>query len=318
VRLTVLMPVYNGARYLDESIESVLAQEPDDFELVVVDDGSADATPELLARWAARDARIVVVRQERNGGTSRALNAGLAAARGEYLARQDADDISLPGRFAKQAAALDAHAEAVWVTVGRLWIDERGKTLGTAPYLVASPEVTRFLLHFTPSAIGVPGQTMFRTAAARAIGGWDETYRVAQGWEFVSRLSKQGSLLALPELGMKYRVHPQRVSEQFKREQLENAIRITRRMLSELLGREVTVDEAAASASVWFLQSASGAAPVAARLLREASSRFPLSRQGRAVVRRIAAGRFIRTAAFHAARVRPLEVMQHLFEAIRL
>src|SRR5687768_9316916 len=117
------MPVYNGERYLDEAIESVLAQEFADFEFVIVDDGSTDSTPELLAKWAARDPRIVVVRQFDNCGTGCALNAGLAVARGEYIARQDADDLSLPGRLARQVAALDGDREAVMVTVGRVWID---------------------------------------------------------------------------------------------------------------------------------------------------------------------------------------------------
>jgi glycosyltransferase involved in cell wall biosynthesis len=318
VRLTVLMPVYNGERYLDECIGSVVAQEFAGFEFVIVDDASTDSTPELLAKWAARDPRIVVLRQRKNGGISRALNAGLAMARGEYIARQDADDLSVPGRFARQVAAFDRHPEAAMVTIARVRIDERGEKLSTPLHLVQPPEVIRFLLHFTPMAIGVPGQAMFRTAAARAVGGWAETYRLAQGWEFVSRMSKQGSVIALPEIGMKYRVHPERVSEQFRSMQVENATRITQRLLTELIGREVTFDEAAASASVWFLQRRSGSAPAAARLLREAMASFPLSRRDRFVVRRIAAGRFLRTAAIHASRARLRDAVQHAYAVIRL
>lgn len=317
VRLTVLMPVYNGERYLDEAIASIAAQELADFEFVIVDDASTDATPELLAKWAARDPRIVVLRLNENGGTARALNAGLAIARGEYIARQDADDLSLPGRLARQVAALDENPSAVLVTVGRIRIDEQGKHLGAAPNLVQPPEVVRFLLHFTHAAIGVPGQSMFRTAAARAAGGWDDTYRLAQGWEFASRLSKQGAFLSLPELGMQYRVHDGRVSVQFRDEQVANATRISQRMLSELIGRDVTFDEAAASASVWFLHPRKGAAPAAARLWREALSHFPLTRRERAIVRRIAARRFARSAALHASRMRPRDVVQHVSAALR-
>jgi len=311
------MPVYNGERYLDESIASVVAQDFAGFELVIVDDGSTDGTPALLAKWAARDARIVLLRRDENGGPSRALNAGLAIARGEYIARQDCDDLSLPGRFGRQVAALDANPAAVLVTLGRVLIDERGTKLGTAPYFVQPPEVVRLLLHFTPAALGVPGQAMFRASAVRAIGGWDESYRLSQGWELATRLSKQGAFLALPELGMEYRVHGERASARFHDEQAANATRITQRMLSELLGREVTLEEAVASASVWFLDPRSGTVSVAARLWREALSRFPLERRERAAVRRIAAGRFARSAAFHAARVRPRDVARSLAAALR-
>ncbi|MEA2465186.1 MAG: hypothetical protein QOJ98_2933 [Acidobacteriota bacterium] len=317
MRVTVLMPVYNGERYLERSIASVVAQEVADFEFVIVDDASTDATPELLAKWAARDSRIVVLRQDQNLGASSALNAGLAIARGEYLARQDSDDLSLPGRLARQVAALDANPAAVLVTLGRMLIDERGKRLGAAPHLVQPPEVIRLLLHFTPGAVGIPGQSMLRTEAVRAIGGWDASYRLSQGWELAARLSKAGPFLSLPELGMEYRVHGARASVRFHDEQVANATRITRRMLSELLGREVTLEEAAASASVWFLDPRSGAAPAAARLWREALARFPLAWRERAIVRRIAAGRFARAAAFHAARLRPRDVLQHLSAAIR-
>jgi glycosyltransferase involved in cell wall biosynthesis len=312
------MPVFNGERYLEEAIASVVAQDCAGFEFVIVDDGSTDSTPELLAKWAARDSRIVVVRLQGNEGTARALNAGLAVARGEYIARQDADDLSLPGRFARQLAATDSHPEAAMITIGRIRIDDEGKQLGAPPHLVQSPEVIRFLLHFTPMALGVPGQAMYRASAVRAIGGWDPTYRLAQGWELASRLVKEGPFIALPEMGMKYRVHLERSSDQFRREQSTNAIRITQRMLSELIGREVTFEEASASASVWFLGPQSGSASAAARLLREAMARFPLSKRDRAVVLRIAARRFLRTAIVHASRGRLRDSLQHAYAAIRL
>ncbi len=318
MRLTVLMPVFNGERYLDESIASVVAQDCAGFEFVIVDDGSTDSTPELLAKWAARDSRIVVLRLQENGGTARALNAGLAVARGEYIVRQDADDLSLPGRFARQLAAADRDPEAAMITIGRVRIDDEGKQLSAPPHLVQPPAVIRFLLHFTPMALGVPGQAMYRASAVRAIGGWEATYRLAQGWELASRLVKEGPFIALPEIGMQYRVHLERSSDQFRAEQSTNAIRISQRMLSELIGREVTLEEAAASASVWFLPPESGSCAAALRLLREALSRFPLSPRDRAVVRRVAAGRFLRAAAFYGSRGQLRDAVQYAYAAIRL
>lgn len=311
------MPVYNGQRYLDQSIESIVAQD-EALELVIVDDGSTDETPALLARWAARDPRIVVLRHEENGGAARALNAGLAMARGEYIARHDADDVSLRNRLAHQVAALDGNPDAVLTTVARCWIDAHGKRFGSAPSNVQPPDVVRFLLQFTPQAIGLPGQSMFRAAAARAVGGWNDSFRVAQGWEFAARLATQGKFVTLPEVGMCYRVHDERASIRHAVEQRDNATRITQTLLSVALGRPVALEEAGASASVWFLPPRSGAAPVAERLLREASERFELSASDRARVRRIAAKRFVRAAALHARRGRIGDALQHFAAAVRV
>ncbi len=312
------MPVYNGQRYLDEAVASVLAQDLDDFEFVIVDDGSTDATPELIAKWAARDSRIVQLRMAENGGVPRALNAGLAIARGAYIARQDADDISLPGRLVAQVAALEGNEQAVLAIVGRAWIDEDGKIVRNVPPVVQRPEVVRFLLHYTHTAVGVPGQAMFRTAAARAVGGWDAAFAVAQGWELVTRLARLGTFLTLPQLGMQYRLHPGRASERHAALQAELATLVTRAALSRLLGRELTLQEAAASASVWFLvRPHSGSAPTAFRLLREGLERFDLSKRDRAIVKRIAVSRFARVAARHALRGNLCEAAQHLSAAVR-
>ncbi|HSQ49873.1 MAG TPA: glycosyltransferase family 2 protein, partial [Nitrospiraceae bacterium] len=100
--MTVLMSVYNGQQYLSEAIESVLHQAYGDFEFIIVDDGSADASGDILRTYAARDSRVVLLRHEHNMGLTKSLNEGLSIAQGVYLARQDADDVSLPGRFEKQ------------------------------------------------------------------------------------------------------------------------------------------------------------------------------------------------------------------------
>ena len=128
-RITVLTAVYNGARYLAEAIESVLADGFEDFEYVIVDDGSTDATPRILADAAARDPRIVLLRHEPNRGIAAATNRGLAIARGAYIARLDADDISLPGRLAREAAYLDAHPAVALVSMNFDIIDAGGAVL---------------------------------------------------------------------------------------------------------------------------------------------------------------------------------------------
>ena len=96
--VSVVMAVHNAAAYVHDAMDSILAQSMSDFELIVVDDASTDATPAIVA--AIADSRIVVLRNDRNIGQTRSLVRGLESAKGQYIARHDADDISLPGRFA--------------------------------------------------------------------------------------------------------------------------------------------------------------------------------------------------------------------------
>jgi len=106
-RVSVAMAVYNGERYLRQAVDSVLAQTFCDFEFLIVDDGSTDSTPEILAGYG--DRRVVVISNSQNVGLTRSLNRCLERARGEYVARMDADDVSMPTRLEKQAAYLDRH-----------------------------------------------------------------------------------------------------------------------------------------------------------------------------------------------------------------
>lgn len=299
-RVSVLLPVWNGARYLDEALASVVAQDFHDFEVIAVDDGSTDATPELLARWRERDPRIAVVRLEANGGASRALNAGLQVARGEYVARIDADDVAAAGRFAKQVAVLDAGPEVVLVCMAYVHIGEDGARL-TKPRPAESPEVLAFLNHIAP-IVGVPGTSMFRTAAARAVGGWDESFRVAQGWEFFTRLVRHGRMAMLPDVGLFYRVHPARMSISRREEQLANAVAITRRELTRYLGRQISEQEGHALASVWYAPPVAHTAAMADRLMREAYEKFAsdANASDAARVRALTARRFFLTAAMLA------------------
>ena len=110
VTISVLLPVRDAAPYLPECIASLRAQTLEDFEVLVVDDGSTDQSPKLLSAWAAEDSRVSLVRQAR-GGIVHALEAGRARARGRYLARMDADDVAEPIRFAEQLALLEGRPD---------------------------------------------------------------------------------------------------------------------------------------------------------------------------------------------------------------
>ena len=138
-RVTVLMSVYNGERFLWEAIDSILSQTFNDFEFVIVDDGSTDGTSTLLA--AEHDPRIRIVRNDKNLGLQRSLNIGLELACGHYVARLDADDIAMPDRLEKQVCFLDNHPEiGILGTACRL-INVNGQHLGVSQYPLGDVQI---------------------------------------------------------------------------------------------------------------------------------------------------------------------------------
>src|SRR5215467_13939630 len=128
--ISVLMPVYNAGRFLAPAVESVLAQTFPDFELIAIDDGSGDASAEVLAQFAARDGRIRVFGQE-NRGIVATLNRALELARAPLIARMDADDLSRPDRLAKQVGYLEGHPEVAVLSGAMDVINESGTYLRT-------------------------------------------------------------------------------------------------------------------------------------------------------------------------------------------
>ena len=170
--VSVLMAVRDGAGHLAETVASLAAQRDPGggIEFVVVDDASTDATPRLLAEWAARDDRVRIVAVEAPMGLARALNLGLEAVRAPLVARADADDLYAPDRLARQAAAFRAAPRLDALSTGYMRIDEAGDELG-AVVPVTGPEIIRFRMLWTNSLLH-PG-VMARTQALRAAGGYD-------------------------------------------------------------------------------------------------------------------------------------------------
>lgn len=240
------MPVYNRARFVRTAIESVLAQDAD-FELVIVDDGSTDGSFAIASEYAARDRRIVLLRSERNEGIAAALNKGVAAARGKYIAPQDSDDISLPHRLARQAAVLDASPDVAIVAMLAELIDVNGRHVRTLRTSLPS-DAAEYLLHFS-NVIGGNGRAMFRREALLAAGGYRGELSV--DYDLWSRLRHFGRIVVLPLPGMQYRVHDERVSVRRFEQQRIDTLAVSRRMLSERLGREVAEEELTPLAAIW-------------------------------------------------------------------
>jgi len=200
-QVSIVIPVRNGERFLREALDSTLAQTRADFELIVVDDGSTDTTPEILADTARRDPRVRVQQQVAAGLTA-AINAGCAVAEGPLIARMDGDDVMLPDRLERQVAYLDAHPEVALLGGGIVLVDETGREIDREP---GRPEldflVRNELTHAT---------VMMRADAFRALGG----YRLDQSedYDLWLRFDEGYGVAALAEPVIRYRLHPAQFS----------------------------------------------------------------------------------------------------------
>jgi glycosyltransferase involved in cell wall biosynthesis len=207
-RLSVIMPARNAARWLQQAIESLLVQTFSAFELIIVDDGSCDGTPGILANFQRLDGRIRVLRQDQLGLVA-ALNAGLSAARGTLIARLDADDIAFAHRLELQVSRFERQAGLALLGTWAEKIDEAGRPGG-----IIAPESDALKLK-TLLASGNPfihSSVMFDAAVARACGGYRAALEAAEDFDLWLRLSERGAVEILPKVLIKYRVHPEGVS----------------------------------------------------------------------------------------------------------
>jgi hypothetical protein len=312
------MPVYNGQSYVGEAIASVVGQGFDDFEFVIIDDGSTDETPAILAKWAARDVRIAVHRSPRNEGIPAALNRGLAVARGEYIGRQDADDLCLAGRLGRQVAVLDGQPEVELVSAGYELIEADGRRRHVMKRYEA-PEVVEYLLHFS-NFIGGHGQVMFRRATVAALGNYSPEYPSSQDYELWSKLIRRGRCVVLPMIGMRHRLHRQRASVRWGQRQQSHSVAISRRNLETLLQRKLSDQEVAAVAAVWRQTGQRGMAAEAHRIFCQTYARFLATKPPRRHRRRVRIAKarmWVTGAAMHAKHGNVVDALQYLGYAIR-
>jgi glycosyltransferase involved in cell wall biosynthesis len=219
----VLLPVYGGEEYVGAAVESVLAQTFSDFELLAVDDCGPRASIQILESFG--DPRIRIVRNERNLGQVGSLNEGLAAARGEYVARLDQDDLCLPDRLERQVAVLDAEPETALVGAWLHRIDAGGRRVSTLRGRIGDRADLVFLLLTNRFPVAHPTAT-FRRSIALELGGYDQGYRFSEDQDLWRRmvLSGHGARVVEEPLVL-YRVHETMQSLRNWDEQQENNLR---------------------------------------------------------------------------------------------
>lgn len=208
-RITVAMSVHDDARTVGAAIESILAQTFRDFEFLIVNDGSTDASGEIIDSYAAADPRIRAIHQP-NRGLIASLNRLVAETQGDLIARMDGDDISLPGRFAAQVAFLDAHPDHGVLGTNTNEIDEADRiTLCTDLHPLDHAEVAAALRHRSPVA---HSSVMMRAAVVRAAGGYRAAYRHCEDYDLWLRLSERTRIGNLPDRLLLYRRSTSQVS----------------------------------------------------------------------------------------------------------
>ena len=199
--VSVLLPAYNCPNYIREAVESILAQTFADFELIVLDDGSTDETPDIVRQYT--DPRIRLL-SHANMGLAGTLNRGIGLARGDYIARQDQDDRSFPERLSKQVAFLDAHPACALIgTWAEIW-RETNKTERTHAHPAGDAELKFLLLLNNPF---VHSSVMIRKAALDRVGGYspDRTRQPPEDYELWSRIAREYDVANLPEVLNVYR-----------------------------------------------------------------------------------------------------------------
>jgi glycosyltransferase involved in cell wall biosynthesis len=216
-RIDVIMSVYNGEKHLREAIESILNQTYTNFKLIIIDDSSNDGSLGIINSFA--DERIEVIRNKNRKGLTRNLNKALEMAEGKYVARQDADDVSLPSRFESQVAFLEKHPEVDVLGTASFLIDEKGN------------EIKKTITHPTPSRQiflerneVFHGSAMIKREALEATGGYNELFKYSQDYELWLRLAKENNVRNLQTPLYAFRIHKSSISLKKTREQFLFAI----------------------------------------------------------------------------------------------
>jgi glycosyltransferase involved in cell wall biosynthesis len=205
------MPVYNGERFIAEAVGSVLASRFRDFELLILDDGSTDASTAEATRVAAGDPRVRIIRLP-HGGIAATRNAALEHARGDLIANLDADDAMFPSRLAAQVAYLDAHPECVAVGSRSVVVDAESNPVGIAGRYFSHEDIDRSLLDGNGGAIG-NDTAMIRKRAALTAGGYASRLQTTgEDHDMWLRLAEAGRLVCLPEVLNRYRIHQSNAS----------------------------------------------------------------------------------------------------------
>jgi glycosyltransferase involved in cell wall biosynthesis len=239
-KISVIMPVYNSEKYLEEAIESVLSQSYSNSEFIIIDDGSSDNSLLISQGFARKDNRIIVIENQQNLGVVESLNKGLALARGEFVARMDSDDVSLPMRFEKQVAYLEQHPEVGVVGTAYNLIDENGVVTKEYRPPRTDVKIRWQLLFHSPFA---NPSVMYRAELGKKLH-YISDYAYCEDFEFWTRFLAFSKGANLGGVLLHYRKSSTSVSHVYHQIQQKAADEISQKQINSLFGADfVTMDE---------------------------------------------------------------------------
>jgi glycosyltransferase involved in cell wall biosynthesis len=241
MEISIVMTVYNGEEFLKESVQSILDQTYRDFEFIIVDDCSTDRTPQLLAEF--KDSRVKVYRLKENKGQTYSLNYGISLARGSWIFRQDADDVSLPTRIEKQLSFLKDHPDTIAVgTMIQAIPSKRTQNLHSvraiewSNSLLTREDIKKFRYIAPPV---VHGSVAFSKDAFLKAGGYDESYSIGQDLDLWIRLLEIGAIEKVPEVLYCYRVDPDSMSRKDETKTCFESLTISTKHIKRMLEKEL-------------------------------------------------------------------------------
>ncbi len=224
------MAVYNGEQYIKSSIDSILNQTFGDFEFIIIDDASTDATAVLIDEYTLADDRVRLMRNPSNLGLTKSLNIGIHKSKGEYIARMDAGDTSEPERFAEQVMFLDKNKDHVLVGAWAYTIDEHSKRIGEMRNATDSDCVKKMLIRHNPI---VHSSIMVRKSSLERVGNYDESWKYGQDYELYFRLMNVGKLANIPKYLVSYRLSTNSITRKKNSEQIKLALKARAKAIRE-------------------------------------------------------------------------------------
>ncbi|HEY4503943.1 MAG TPA: glycosyltransferase [Candidatus Paceibacterota bacterium] len=207
VKISVLMTVYNGEKYLREAINSVLSQTFTDFEFIIVNDGSKDNSLEIIKSY--KDPRIVFIDNQVNSGLIKSLNIGISNAKGKYIARMDQDDISLPNRFATQYDFMEKNPNIDVVGGWTECVNPSGNSIKISRNVI-DPWVIRY--EFLFNNVMFHSSIFFKTEVIKKNGGYSEQFVHSEDYEMYSRPGKELLCANIPQVLFKLRLHNESIT----------------------------------------------------------------------------------------------------------
>lgn len=221
--VSVIMPVYNGMPFLKQATKSILEQTYKNFEFIIIDDSSTDNTFQYLNRL--KDKRIKLIKNKKNLGLAASLNIGLKIAKGNYIARMDADDVSLPNRFEEQIKFMTQNPSidlcGTWVDL----IDEKGMKIGEKKYPIKSDQVKNAITWYT--AVVHPTY-MAKNSFFKKLGGYRLNFDFAEDYDLLARAKNNFKIANIPQKLLLWRLQNKRRSRFYmaKMDKLDLKIKI--------------------------------------------------------------------------------------------